>query len=272
MSLDDCYVDLSELTLDEAYQKIKSCARAVYRELILTASNRMINKILSQLASKIVSLNPHYNVVEAPRRIYFDSQIANIRYAPFPILAITSPHTAEGSDFPIRYDTIPEVSIEMRRLAVDYVDTMKELIERAKKYRAIITFKAGQEVVKDMELKTDIALTILFDGWSYRMSYDSDYPPVEPPEVYVEGFLYKAGDLEAEGWELNVIEANIIGYKETGGNYYSGYGGVMIIIYNDDELLKLVKVLSRQFNIENYLRYSVTFSNFFTLWAYQPKP
>jgi len=271
MSEDPCTVDLSQYSIDDAYNYVKQCAQLVYRELMIASSYSVINRALSALASRIVNTNPSYKVLETPRRIEFSSKLTDHRYAPYPILMLAAPHTVGGTDLPLRYDTIPSVSIDPRRLTVDYSDAIKELIEKAKRYIAIIRWFDGRETRHDLELKTDISIILGFDGWIYRMSYDKDYPPVEPPELYIEGFLHKAGDLSAEGWEIDMIECNVIGYKETGGNYYSGYGGVAIFIYNEIGTINRVRVLGREIPMSSYSQYAVVFSNIFTLWAYVPK-
>jgi len=271
MSVDPCAVDLSQYDTATAYEYVKQCAQLVYRELMIASSYSVINRALSALASRIANSNPTYKVIETPRRIEFSSKLTDHRYAPLPIIGITAPTSAEGYDFPIRYDQIPSVIVEPRRIIVDYSDTIKELIERARRYITIVRWYDGRETRYDLELRTDISIILGFDGWMYRMSYDKDYPPVEPPELYLEGFLYKAGDLSAEGWEVDVIEANVIGYKTTAGEYYSGYGGVAIFIYNHIGTIDRVRVLGREILMSSYSQYAVVFSNLFTLWAYVPK-
>jgi len=264
---DPCLEDLSQLSIDDAFNVVNQCAKQVYQDLLKTAAFDVVNRVLSSLASQLASMNPQFKVVETPRRVEFTSRLDAHRYAPYPIIALTAPTTPEGYDLPIRYDSIPSIVVDPRKVAVGYADSAKELIERAKRYITIVEFWDGSSKSYPLELTSDVSLILSFNGYTYRMSYDKDYPAAEPPEIYIEGFEYVAGDTVAGTWQVTVIEANVIGYKTTSGEYYSGYGGVVIGVSNAGVLRK-VRIIGRELNVSSYASLVIVFSNVFSLWAY----
>jgi len=261
-------VDLSQVSPDEAYNYVKQCAQLVYRELMKASAFDAVDMVVNKLSSKISLANPTYYVVETPRRFEFSSRITDHRLAPYPVLAITAPTTPEGLDLPIRYDTIPTVVVDPRRIVDSYADSIKELIEKAKRYRVLITDVGGNTVAKTLELKTDVTGIMYFVDYIYNMSYDRDYPPAEPPELYVEGFYYETEFIPNLG-SVELIECNMIGYKTTTGEYYSGYGGVIIVVNNVYRNMRRVRVMGRNLFVQNYSIYTIVFSNLFSLYAYK---
>ena len=145
---------------------------------------------------------------------------------------------------------------------------MKRYIEELKKRKLIVITSTGGTDVWDLEESRPVAFTeqLLYDNLFF--SYDRDYPPTDPPEIYVEGELYQLGGAADYGYVIDVVDANVIAYKTQTGDYYSGYGGYYIMIEDVNNVVCKVKFAGRTFNMADKTAMTVVWSGVFSIIGY----
>ena len=268
MSATPCDFYAAELTVDDGFLRLKDCIRYVEKKAFKTAAVGIVNTIVSKIAEKAATTVSNVYVLETPRRIEFSSRLTGHRYAPLPIAGISAPFSADGYDFPIRYDTVPAVSVDMRKIMSDYTDTMKQYIEEAKKRKIIVLLTTGSQDIWDLMSSRPVAFTeqLLYDNLLF--SHDKDYPPSDPLEVYVEGELYELGNVQDYGYVIDYVDANVIAYKTQAGDYYSGYGGFYMRIEDSNNVVCAVRFMGRTFDMKDKSAMTIIWSGVFSIIGY----
>ena len=263
-----CDIDVGQLDLYEAFMQTIECMKYTYKKLIAKATVEPIHRLAATIANRLAATMPTPYVIETPRRIEFSTRLTGHRLAPLPTLGIVAPRSADGVDFPIRYNAWPTATFDPRQLAEDYVDTMKEFIERTKSNVMIAKFTTGEVLRFKLKEPKPVAIKFAFGGWTYQFSYDRDYPPAEPLTLYVEGMLYEF--VEPDMYVIDVFEANVLAYETVTGEYYSGFGGFMLLVRDDANMICEIRLGGRIYALRNYQYYAVAASNVFTVVAYIP--
>ena len=261
-----CDVDITQLDLYNAFYATLDCMRWAYRKLIAKSTVEPVHRIAAAIASRLAAEMATPYVIETPRRIEFTTRLRSHRVAPLPTIGIVAPRSVDGVDFPIRYDAWPTATLDPRRLAQDYVDALKDFAERLKKNIIILRLSDGSEVVHELKQPRQMALTLGLANFTYSFSYDRDYPPVEPPNIYVEGNVYIVE--RPTLYSITVIEANVLAYLTTTGDYYSGFGGIVIYLRDAGNVVCEVRFGGRSFDVSAYEYWLVAASNLFTVNAY----
>lgn len=263
-----CDVDVTQLDLYTAFNQTIECMKYTYKRLIAKATVEPIHRLAAAIANRLATTMPTPYVIETPRRIEFSTRLTGHRLAPLPTMGIVAPRSADGVDFPIRYDAWPTATFDPRQLAEDYVDTLKDFIERTKKNIMLVRFTNGQTLTFKLKEPKPVAIKFSFGGWTYEFSYDRDYPPADPLTLYVEGMLYEF--VEPNTYVIDVFEANVLAYETVTGEYYSGFGGFMLLVRDDANIICEVRLGGRIFSLKDYQYYAVAASNVFTVVAYIP--
>ena len=261
-----CDVDITQLDLYNAFYATLDCMRWTYRKLIAKSTVEPVHRIAAAIASRLAAEMATPYVIETPRRIEFTTRLRSHRVAPLPTIGIVAPRSVDGVDFPIRYDAWPTATLDPRRLVSDYVDALKDFAERGKKNIIIVRLADGTENTHELKSPKHMAATMGLANASYYFSYDRDYPPADPPTIYVEGMAYFIEVPNVYG--VTIIEANVLAYQTVAGDYYSGFGGVVIYFVDYANSACELRAFGRTFDLSEYSNWLFAASNLFTMIQY----